>query len=385
MKIIYILKSLAMTAGVERVMSDKMNWLAEHGYDITMVTYEQGQHPLVFPLHPSIRHIDLDTRFFSVKRYSYPIRLLMIWRMRHQFRNRLQTFLDEISPDFIITTTYSIKLIDIILSVTTDACRIIESHVACCYIKKAFDFRRNFLLRTIAGSYDNMMLGKVAKADCLVTLTNGDATDWSIYTSNVIVIPNPVTYFPEAVKYRDGTGRRILCVGRLDEQKGFDLLIDAFELIADRCPGWKIDIFGDGSDKAMLLEKIKQKGLQNQMEINPPTSNIYDEYMRSDFFVLSSRYEGYPLVLNEAMSCGIPCVAFRCKYGPEDAITDGVNGLLVEKGNIEDLANKILWMITHTEERLSMGVKAREAALRYKKDAIMNQWVGLFNRLMNNN
>lgn len=384
MKIVYILKSFAMKAGVERVMSDKMNWLAEHGYEITMVTYEQGQHPLAFPLHPSIRHVDLDTRFFSVERFGYPRRLLMIWKMRYLFRKRLQTFLDEICPDFLITTTYSIKLIDIILSVTTDACRIIESHVACYTIKKAFDFKHNSFLHMIAACYDQMMLGKVAKADCLVTLTNGDATDWSIYSSNVIVIPNPVTYFPEAVKHRDGTGHRILCVGRLHEQKGFDLLIDAFGLISDHCPEWKIDIYGNGSDKAMLLEKIKQKGLQHRIDIKPPTSNIYDEYMRSEFFVLSSRYEGYPLVLNEAMSCGVPCVAFRCKYGPEDAITDGVNGLLVENGNLEDLANKIHWMIMHTEDRLRMGNLAREAAGRYEKCEIMNLWTDLFEKMCKN-
>ena len=381
MKIVYVLKSFAMKAGVERVMSDKMNWLAGHGYEIAMVTYEQGLHPLAFPLHPSIRHIDLDTRFFSVESFSYPRRLLMIWQMRHQFRKRLQTILDELCPDFLITTTYSIKLIDIILSVKTDACRIIESHVACYTIKKAFDYKHNFFLHKIAARYDQMMLGKVSKADCLVTLTNGDATDWGLYSSNVIVIPNPVTYFPENVNYRDGTVHRILCVGRLHEQKGFDLLIDAFELIADRCPGWKIDIYGDGSDKAMLLEKIKLKGLQNRIEIKPPTSNIYNEYILSDFFVLSSRYEGYPLVLNEAMSCGIPCVAFRCKYGPEDAITDGVNGLLVENGNYEDLANKILWMIMHTEDRLRMGYLAREAASRYEKSVIMNLWTDLFEKM----
>ena len=385
MKIVYVLKAYAMKAGLERVMSDKMNWLAEHGYEITVVTYEQGLHPLAFPLHPSIRHIDLDTRFFSLEQYSYPKRIFMMLQMRRKFRSRLQNLLDEICPDILVITTYSIKLLDIFLSAKTVAYRLIESHVACYTVKKAFDYRDKPFFRAIAGWYDNIVLGQVAKADCLITLTQGDAIDWRQYTSNVTVIPNPVTYYPDSIKLHDDNKCRILAVGRLHEQKGFDLLIDAFSMIADQCSGWKVDIFGDGPDKEKLEDRIRQRNLMDSVVINPPTSTIFDEYQQSDFFVLSSRYEGYPLVLNEAMSCGVPCVAYRCKYGPEDAIKDGVNGLLVEKGNIEDLANKILWMITHTEERLSMGVKAREAALRYKKDAIMNQWVGLFNRLMNNN
>lgn len=369
-----------MKAGVERVMSDKMNWLAERGYKVTMVTYEQGMHPLAFALHQSIRHIDLDTRFFTVEKFGYPQRFFMMQKMRRQFRTRLQALLDEIQPDIIVTTTYSIKLIDIILSVKSAAYRLIESHVACFTVKKVFDYRQKPLLRSIASWYDKMILSKVSKADCLVALTKGDAADWIHYNSNVIVIPNPVTYIPETIMPHDGSGHRILCVGRLHEQKGFDLLIDAFKLIADSCPEWKIEIYGDGSDKASLIEKIQKCNLQERILIKAPTTTIYDEYQKSEFFVLSSRYEGYPLVLNEAMSCGIPCVAFRCKYGPEDAIVDGVNGLLVDNGDVEDLSQKMLWMVTHTKDRLCMGRKARESAFRYEKSVIMNLWTDLFDK-----
>jgi hypothetical protein len=146
-EIVYVLKSLAVKAGTERVMSDKMNYLADHGYSVTLITYEQGDHSLAFPLHPSIRHIDLGTRFFLVEKYGYLKRFYMMAKMRHRFRNRLQTILNEIQPDILITTTYSIKLIDIILSVKTTACRLVESHVACYTVKKSFDYRNKPLLR----------------------------------------------------------------------------------------------------------------------------------------------------------------------------------------------------------------------------------------------
>ena len=216
----------------------------------------------------------------------------------------------------------------------------------------------------------------------MVALTDGDANDWRKYVSKVLVIPNPVTYYPQKIFQYNGKRKRIICVGRLHEQKGFDMLIDAFAQISNQCQDWTVDIFGDGSDKALLLSKIKHYCLEERVVINSPTSQIYDEYMRSDFLVLSSRYEGFPLVLNEAMSCGIPCVAFRCKYGPEDAIEDGVNGLLAENGNIDDLANKILWMIMHPEERLRMGIRARETSLNYDIQSIMNKWTDLFDRIV---
>lgn len=382
-KIVYVLKSFAVKAGTERVMSDKMNYLAEHGYNVTLITYEQGVHPQVFPLNPSIRHIDLDTRFFLVEKYGYLKRFFLMLKMRRQFKNRLQTFLDEIQPDILITTTYSLNLIDIILSAKTKACRLVESHVACYTVKKSFDCKCNPSFRLLAVWYDRIMLNKVGKADCFVSLTQGDADDWSRYSSNVIVIPNPVTYFPETISSHDGNDEhRIICVGRLHEQKGFDMLIEAFAFIADQCPEWKVDIYGEGFYKDLLEEMINRHNLCGRISINSPTNHIYNEYQHSDFFVLSSRYEGFALVMLEAMSCGIPCVSFKCKYGPKEIIEDGKNGLLVENGNVKDLAEKMLWMIRHREERLQMGKQARKDVRKYELNAIMPKWHELFENLM---
>lgn len=377
MKIVYILRSFATKAGTERVISDKMNYLAEHGYNLTLITYEQGKHPKAFPLHPSISHIDLNTRFFEIEKYFFLKRLSLLLRLRKQFRLKLQSVIDDINPDFIVSTTYSIKLIDIILSISTRASQIVESHVACNNIKRSDDYR-NSIFYPLAKMYDKWSLGKIAKADKLVVLTNGDARDWRKYSSRVIIIPNPLTVYPDKVLPHQETRCRILCVGRLQEQKGYDMLIDAFSLIAQQCLDWKIDIFGDGPDKEILIDKIQKLNLVDRIIINPPSTNIYEEYQQSDFFVLSSRFEGLPLVLGEAMSCGIPCVSYRCKYGPEDIIKDGQNGLLVEDGNVKELGEKILWMLSHTEERLQMGKKAREDIRQYDKSLIMQKWLILF-------
>ena len=381
MKIVYLIRSFALKAGTERVISDKMNFLAENGHEVILITYEQGTHPHAFQLHSSIRHVDFGTCFYKIEKYNWLKRLPASLRMRKQFRERLQSLLNDVQPDVFISTTYSIILMDIILSIKTNASRIVESHVACYSVKKSNNYRHRPILQFIASLYDWWMLGKIAKADQMVVLTNGDANDWRKYTANVVVIPNPVTCYPDSILSHDGSGHRILCAGRLIEQKGFDMLIDAFALIAHQCKAWIIDIYGDGSDKDMLIEKIHHKNLVGRININPPTSAIYNEYQRSEFYVLSSRYEGLPLVLGEAMSCGIPCVAFRCKYGPEDVIENQETGLLVDNGNVQDLAEKILWMINHTEERLQMGKNARQAAMRFKKDVIMQRWLELFNHI----
>ena len=133
--------------------------------------------------------------------------------------------------------------------------------------------------------------------------------------------------------------------------------------------------------ETLYLNKISQYGLGSRITILPSSSAIYQEYQNSEFCVMSSRYEGFGLVLVEAMSCGIPCVSFKCKYGPEDIIKDGEDGLLVENGNVKALSDKILWMINNTEQRLQMGRKARENVHRYHKDVIMSQWLLLFRKI----
>lgn len=380
MKLIYIIKSFAATAGVERVMSDKMNWLAEKSYSITLVTYEQGNHQLVYQLNQSIRHFDLNTRFFEIGKYSYYKRPFCFLKLRHKFKNRLQDLLINNKPDVIITTTYSMPLLDIIVKVNPKAKLILESHIACYKVRKSNEFSHKSLLYLFASIYDKITLRYVKDFDKLITLTEGDANDWRATTSKIHIIPNPITLFPDTVA-QIGKTKRIICVGRLHEQKGFDMLIDAFSLISSKCPDWNIDIFGSGDEEKMLKDRISANHLEKRITINPPTHEIFTEYQKSDFFVLSSRYEGYALVLIEAMACGLPCVSFRCKYGPEEAIKDGENGILVNNGDIMQLSEKILWMIQHPDARVRMGKAARESVRRYKKDMIMQQWTKLFESL----
>ena len=321
MRIIYILKSFAQLAGTERVVADKINYLAKKGYDITLITYEQGVHPLAYPLHSTVKHIDLDTRFFTLYKYSLFTRLIHYFKLKRVFRRKLQKIVNEQEPDYIITTTYSLKVANEILSVKRNAKTIMESHISHDSVIRHYDFKKHSTSRIIFKFYDNRNTQIIKAYDHFISLTKEDALQWKTSGIKAKVIPNPVTEYLETIDDKKTCSNRIIAVGRLNHQKGFDKLIDAFSLISDKHPLWRIDIFGQGELEGGLNNQIINNKLQGRITIHQPTKEIYNEYLHSDFYVLSSNFEGFGLVLIEAMSCGLPVVAFDCPYGPNEIIS----------------------------------------------------------------
>jgi glycosyltransferase involved in cell wall biosynthesis len=212
-------------------------------------------------------------------------------------------------------------------------------------------------------------------ADLLVALTEGDAQQWRGVAPLVRVISNPLPLAFSALTIQSlpATEHRIIAVGRLSQQKRFDRLIAAFGLVAHKYPEWRLDIFGEGQLCSALQEQIKQLGLETRVQIKAPTHQIVEEYLKSCFFVLSSDFEGFGMVIIEAMACGLPVVATNCPYGPSEIIEDGKTGLLSQM-DVKDLAAKLDWMITHDAERMEMGLKAKEAAAFYKMEKVMQKW-----------
>lgn len=208
----------------------------------------------------------------------------------------------------------------------------------------------------------------------LISLTQFDAKSWSDRgVKNVTIIPNPITQYSDQLPVVQRKPGRIIAVGRMYKQKRFDRLIDAFSIIAEKHPSWTLDIYGEGPLREDLQMHIESLGLQERIHLNEPTHDIYAEYLRSEFFVLSSDFEGFGLVIVEAMACGIPVVSTDCPYGPSEIVEDGKTGLLA-KMEVQDLADKMEWMIIHTKEREKMGQMARQAAARYKKEKVMKEW-----------
>ncbi|MCD7900834.1 MAG: glycosyltransferase [Bacteroides sp.] len=168
----------------------------------------------------------------------------------------------------------------------------------------------------------------------------------------------------------------------MSKVKGFDILIKAWVKVHSYCPDWKLKIYGKSVEKEILVKLIQDLNLSKVVALYDPVTNIQEKYLASSLYVLSSRYEGFGMVLLEAMSCGIPCISFDCPYGPRDIIRDGIDGILVEKENIELLADAIIKLMIDNDLRKSMGQEALNNVEKFKIDQIAKQWNELFHELI---
>lgn len=376
MKIVFVIRSLANRGGIERTMTDKANYMASQGHEVYLVTYEQGQHKPVFSLNPTVIRHDLNCRKFTL--YQYPIykRLYKAWLMDRLMKLRWNAFVDAHRPDVVVITTYSDDFMSELMSVHNKTRIIVESHTAfthdMCVNGIIEKIRRYRLLQTLK------------QCDLMIALTDGDKECWGKHIKNVKKVTNPVTHYIEDIENAKRKKGRIICAGRLHAQKRYDRLINAFALIAGKYPDWNIDIYGKGDLLPVLERQITTSGLEGRIVINEPSSDIFNEYLQSELFVLCSDYEGLPLVLLEAMACGVPSIATDCPFGPSEVIENNVTGLLC-KMNEKDLADKMEWMITHEQERREMGKKAHTAVAKYKKENVMKEWENAYLSVSSNN
>ena len=369
MKLLYFLPLLSTKGGQERTLIDKANYLISQGHEVMFVTFENAG-PIAYPLDSRVRHTDLNCRHFTIYRKSFFKRFVAAWQMKQQFRQRMAEVIRSFRPEVIVV---AIPLTEFFLAdlskMSGSIPIIIESHLARGHVA----LKRGLTEKVLDCVWSPERV--IRKSTLLIALTEGDAALWRKIHRNVRVIPNPVTDYPKNLQHVLKDEWRIIAIGRLAPQKRFDRLVDAFAIIADKYPGWRIDIFGSSSAESRenLMQYISCKGLKDCIHIFQPTSEIYSEYQKSEFFVLSSDFEGFGLVIVEAMACGIPVVSTNCPYGPSEIIEDGMTGLLA-KMDVKDLAEKMEWMMTHEEERRAMGMAARQAVARYRKEIVMPLW-----------
>ena len=343
-----------------------------------LVSYEQGQHPLPYELDANVQYEDLDCRFFTLSKYSVFERMYHFFRLKRKFKRELHNVINIFNPDVVVLASDWQKLINSVVDAAGTIPVIAEFHNAYDYIMRKVGVSENSIKKYTSRWYSMRTLKGLRRCAKMVVLTESDARCWRQHFDNVCVIPNPVTIYPDVVDDIPKDNGRIIFVGRFNHEKRIDRLVSAFSLIAEKYPQWHVDIFGEGNEKQLIADKIQECHLEGRVIIHDPTNAIFDEYKRSEMLVLCSEHEARPLVLVEAMACGVPCVSMDCPYGPREIITDGVTGLLALDGDIEDLARKIEWMIVHEDERKKMGRSAREDAAKYKMAVIMQDWEKLY-------
>lgn len=195
-----------------------------------------------------------------------------------------------------------------------------------------------------------------------------------------MVIPNPITDVPN-VAHSETKEKRVIAAGRLVNQKNFASLIRAWKEVQAKHPDWELDIYGEGSLKTSLEKLIADLQLEGAVCLQGKTQEIFKEMTNSSIFVLSSIYEGFGLVIVEAMSCGLPVVSYACPCGPKDIIEEGKDGFLVEVNDEQTLAARINQLIEDEELRRQMSQAALQKSEKYKMERIIPMWMDLFEKL----
>lgn len=374
-KLVYCIGGTYNSGGMERVLSNKANWLSSHGYEITIITTEQRGRNAFFPLNPNIQQIDLginyeESKGIAAKFFSYPFKLL-------KHKSILSKHLRSIRPDIVVSLFDNGS--SIIPKINDGSKKILEVHFS---RFKRKQYERKGLLGIIDRILSKQDLKTAKSYDHFVVLTNEDKGYWGM-DKIISVIPNALNNMFRNIDLKE-TERtnKIIAVGRLAHQKHFSELIHIFSAIHDKAPDWGLEIIGNGPDKDRLQKLIDGLGLNSKVMLSPATSTILEKYLTGSIYAMTSRYEGLPMVLLEAQACGLPIISYDCKCGPKDIINDGIDGYIIPMGDRQLFADKLLELIKDQELRLRMGNAAVVSSKRFDEERIMRLWTSLFNKVL---
>jgi glycosyltransferase involved in cell wall biosynthesis len=355
MKIAFVVGDISSSGGIERVTSTLANFFISMGHDITIISLFRAHKYLQYEFTENIKIKCLSNKDYARKKQGGFVRLWMFITILPTLR----TFMKQHSFDIIIGQGFPVN---------------IALYVAGFY-KKLIACEHVFY------NYYNLLIRKcriIIYRHCLyvVALTKNNVDQFARHLNNVVHIPNPSPFKTNNVSKL--SYKRIISVGRLDKQKGYDMLLHAVKIVFQKFPDWTLDIFGDGILRTQLLHLRDNLGLQNNVFFRGVTNNIKKEYLSSSLYVLSSRYEGFPMVLIEAASCGLPIIAFDCPEGPIDILAND-GGIIVAPNDVNALSLAIIDMLEDKGKREQYAAKGPYIASRYTPEKIYSYWDNLFN------
>lgn len=375
-KILYCIDSLDGAGGRERVLINKANYFSQKdNYDVSIITTNSIKKNNFFKINSNIKIYELEiNNMLNITNNLLKKSIKFIYnKLTYIIKMRKFLLKNRFDIVFILGDDGALLL----PFIKDKSKKVRELHFNKEY-RNIRASKKNFIYR-LKAKIETYLEDKISnKYDLFVVLTNEDKIKWK--NSKVEVIPNFLEKYP--TKISELKNKKIISVGRLDYQKGFDLLIDVFEKVTRVHPEWKLEIYGEGEEKEKLNEKIKNKNLDGNINLNGVTIEIGKRYIEASIYVMSSRYEGMPMVLVEAQAHGLPIVSFDCPCGPKDIITANKNGFLCNFGNIDDMAEKIIYLIDNIEIRKNFGKKARENSLEYSEEKIMEKWENLLQVLI---
>ena len=355
MKIAFLIQDVTTTGGTERTTCCLGNEMVRQGDEVSIVSVFHEAAAPRYPLDERVKLVLLNDEHYGLD-LSMAGRLLLV---------RKQVKAVRACPE--LQAAEVILSQKILASVLAKAAKLQHKTFACEHYKYGMYSPvvrcwRNRLYRGFRG---------------LVTLTENDRKAFLAHgVRHVHVVENMVSISP--LPYEGAHAKRVLAVGRLDKQKGYDLLLEAMSRMNwTELDGWHVDVFGDGPEREALLRQREALGLTDKISFHPFVKEIEREYATHTFLVMSSRFEGFPMVLLEAAAAGLPIVSFDCKEGPATLLGNG-GGLLVKAEDTEALAKALTRMMTDQALREQSARETTKVVAPYTPEVIYRKWMKLF-------
>ena len=376
-KICYCTPALYSAGGVERVVTFKASYFAEvYHYDVTIIVTEGNGRDSFFPLSDKVKVVNLNLGFEELWKVSFLKKIFLYLGKQFKYQRMLKSELLRIRPD--ITISVLRREINFINSIPDGSHKIGELHVNRSNYRNFTSRDSNLLKRFFACFWMNDLIKHLKKLDRMVVLTEDAKNDWP-ELSNILLIPDPIPFKIDRVSTL--TSKRVVSIGRYAYEKGNDLLLKAWAKVEKSCTDWILDIYGMGN-QAPYRALMHDLGIDEaRCHLHGSLTDVKDVYLDSSVFTLPSRFEGFGLVIIEAMACGVPVVAFDCENGPRNIISSNQDGILVRPFDIDKYAESLLRLMKDDQLRFQMGNRAYESSKYYSIESIALQWKELFEEL----
>lgn len=382
MRIVYCANSICYLGGVERITIAKANALAAIEGNEVWIVVAENRKQIALRVDERVHIVDLKVNYYidDWKSRWNVLKGFVLKRIQHQ--KKLKQVLNDISPDIVISTGFSEKYFLPKLTIKSHPVFIREIHFVSNYRWLVIDPHSKWqrFKTWLADFFDYRI--SIRGYSRIILLTHEDKEKFWKNNDKALVIQNPLTV--EHSFRSDHKNKIAIAVGRITKAKNFSSLIRSWKIVHEAHPDWKLEIWGGGDERERngLEHLMKNLELQQVVTLKGNTYDIYSQYAQASMFVSTSLFEGFGLCIVESMSCGLPVVCYQCPSGPKDIITDGKDGFLVPLGNERMLADRIIYLIEHEEERLKMGTAAIEKSRHYSMDNIIQQWMALFRTLL---
>jgi len=362
MKILYITPFVEGAGGVQRVLSTKTNYLIEsYNYEVSILATNSGFDNKHYEFNEKIN-------FFSERAIGNNFTYL------YSYSKILKKYIKKIKPDIIVICDNGYKGYAVPFLIPKNQKIIFE-----CHGTRHTEEKRNKIYDYILNGFKYKFFDICAAKFSKVIVPVNDFKN-EFKSNNLIIIPNPLWFFTDSEP--NYHSKKVIAVGRHSYQKNFEQMLSIWQKVVRKHPDWILEIYGNPDSKVDLKSVSSLLGIEKNVVFNDAVTNINEKYLEASFFLLTSRFEGFGMVLIEAMASGLACISFDCPRGPKDIINNNCNGFLIEVGKEEEFVEKVNLLIENEKMKIEMGQNAKNSISKYDLDVIMLQWKSLFENLV---